>query len=65
MGHHQFLPIQVRGDDVIPLNFAVITGLRVRGELIPYDSGLVNDDAAFRWFLGRVPLHSGEMATYG
>lgn len=50
---------------VTPLDFAAITRLRVGGEPIPYDSGLVNDNAALRWFLRRVPLHSGGMATYG
>ncbi|XP_058217451.1 protein MAINTENANCE OF MERISTEMS-like [Rhododendron vialii] len=50
---------------VTPLDFAAITGLRVGGDPIPYDSSLVLDDAALRWFLGRVPCHSGGMAAYG
>ncbi|XP_058192087.1 protein MAINTENANCE OF MERISTEMS-like [Rhododendron vialii] len=49
---------------VTPLDFAAITGLRVGGDPIPYDSSLVLDDAALRWFLGRVPRHSGGMAAY-
>ncbi|XP_058211643.1 protein MAIN-LIKE 2-like [Rhododendron vialii] len=50
---------------VTPLDFEAITGLRVGGDPIPYDSSLVLDDAALRWFLGRVPRHSGGMAAYG
>ncbi|XP_058185756.1 protein MAIN-LIKE 2-like [Rhododendron vialii] len=50
---------------VAPLDFATITGLRVGGDPIPYDSSLVLDDAALRWFLGRMPRHSGGMAAYG
>jgi Plant mobile domain len=50
---------------ITPLDFAAITGLRVGGDPIPYDSSLVFDDTALRWFLGRVPRHSGGMATYG
>lgn len=50
---------------ITPLDFAVITGLRVGGEPIPYNTGLVNDNAALKWLLGRVLLHSGGMATYG
>ncbi|KAI8530379.1 hypothetical protein RHMOL_Rhmol11G0053600 [Rhododendron molle] len=50
---------------VTPLDFAAITGLRVGGELIPYDPSIVLDDVALRWFLGRVPRHSGGVAEYG
>lgn len=38
---------------VKPLDFAAITGLRVGGEPIPYDMGLMNDNAALKWFLRR------------
>ncbi|KAI8560016.1 hypothetical protein RHMOL_Rhmol04G0221900 [Rhododendron molle] len=48
-----------------PLDFAAITGLRVRGDPIPYDLSIVLDDAALRWFLGQVPRHSGGVAEYG
>ncbi|KAI8571321.1 hypothetical protein RHMOL_Rhmol01G0110600 [Rhododendron molle] len=49
----------------MPLDFAAITGLRVGGDPIPYDSSIVLDDVALRWFLGRVPRHSGGVAEYG
>ncbi|KAI8568939.1 hypothetical protein RHMOL_Rhmol02G0239600 [Rhododendron molle] len=36
-------------------DFAAITGLRVGGEPIPFDSGIHVDPAALEWFLGEVP----------
>ncbi|KAI8529994.1 hypothetical protein RHMOL_Rhmol11G0019500 [Rhododendron molle] len=50
---------------VTPLDFAVITGLRVGGEPIPFDPSINLDDTASEWFLGRVPRHSGGVAEYG
>ncbi|KAI8559157.1 hypothetical protein RHMOL_Rhmol04G0151600 [Rhododendron molle] len=50
---------------VTPLDFAAITGLRVGGEPIPFDSTIDLDDAALKWFLGRVPRHNGGVAEYG
>jgi len=38
---------------VTPLDFSAITGLRVGGEPVPFDSGLYRDSAAVRNFLGR------------
>ena len=38
---------------ITPLDFAAITGLRVGGDPIPFDSGLFLDRAAVRHFLGR------------
>ena len=38
---------------VTPLDFSAITGLRVGGEPVPFDSGLYRDSAAVRHFLGR------------
>jgi hypothetical protein len=38
---------------VTPLEFSAITGLRVGGEPVPFDSGLYRDSAAIRHFLGR------------
>ncbi|XP_058225789.1 uncharacterized protein LOC131334672 isoform X2 [Rhododendron vialii] len=49
---------------VTPLDFAAITGLRVGGEPIPFDTGIYRDEAALRWFLGRVPDRDGEMVKY-
>lgn len=40
---------------VTPLDFAAIIGLRVGGDPIPFDTGIFRDEAALRWFLGRVP----------
>lgn len=40
---------------VTPLDFAAITGLRVGGDSIPFDTGLTNDDVVLQWFLGFVP----------
>jgi hypothetical protein len=37
---------------VTPSDFAAITGLRVGGEPIPFDSGIHGDSAALAWFLG-------------
>ncbi|KAI8538200.1 hypothetical protein RHMOL_Rhmol09G0084200 [Rhododendron molle] len=50
---------------VTPLDFAAITGLRVGGEPIPFDPSIDLDDTALRWFIGRVPRHSGGVAEYG
>jgi hypothetical protein len=38
---------------ITPLDFAAITGLRVGGDPIPFDSGLYLDPAAIRHYLGR------------
>jgi hypothetical protein len=48
-----------------PLDFSAITGLRVGGVPIPFDSGIGGDDAALKWFLGFKPNKEGETATYG
>ncbi|KAI8572042.1 hypothetical protein RHMOL_Rhmol01G0167700 [Rhododendron molle] len=50
---------------VTPLDFAAFIGLRVGGEPIPFDPSTDLDDTALRWFLGRVPRHSGGVAEYG
>ncbi|KAI8568017.1 hypothetical protein RHMOL_Rhmol02G0165900 [Rhododendron molle] len=47
------------------IDFTAITGLRVGGEPIPYDSSIELDDVALEWFLGQVPRHSGRVAQYG
>lgn len=49
---------------VTPLDFAAITGLRVGGEPIPFDSGLYTDEAALRHYLGRVPSRTDLMVKY-
>ncbi|KAI8524807.1 hypothetical protein RHMOL_Rhmol13G0178500 [Rhododendron molle] len=49
---------------VTPTNFATITGLRVEGEPIPFDSGIQNDRAALEWFLGDVPKIEEGMVRY-
>ncbi|KAI8530371.1 hypothetical protein RHMOL_Rhmol11G0052900 [Rhododendron molle] len=49
---------------VTSLDFAVITGLRVEGESIPFDSGLQRDASVLRWFLGEVPEKGEEMVWY-
>ena len=48
-----------------PLDFSALTGLRVGGDPIPFDSGIGRDEAALRWFLGFVPTREGETSTYG
>ncbi|KAI8547640.1 hypothetical protein RHMOL_Rhmol07G0211200 [Rhododendron molle] len=50
---------------VTPLDFATLTGLRVRGEPIPFDSGIHRDTAALEWFLGQGPLHRGKKKSRG
>ncbi|KAI8538348.1 hypothetical protein RHMOL_Rhmol09G0095900 [Rhododendron molle] len=47
-----------------PTDFAAITGLRVGGDPIPFDSGINGDKEALRWFLGHVPTGSAEMVPY-
>lgn len=47
-----------------PLDFAAITGLRVGGKPIPFDTGIYRDEAALRWFLGRVLDRDKEMVKY-
>ncbi|WP_140189375.1 hypothetical protein, partial [Xylella fastidiosa] len=42
-----------------PLDFSALTGLRVGGDPIPFDSGIGRDEAALRWFLGFVPTREG------
>lgn len=49
---------------VTPLDFAAITGLIVGGEPIPFDTGIHKDEAALRWFLGRVPHRDQKMVKY-
>lgn len=49
---------------VTPLDFVAITGLRVGGEPILFDTGIYRDEAALRWFLGRVPNRDEEMVKY-
>ncbi|KAI8559656.1 hypothetical protein RHMOL_Rhmol04G0190200 [Rhododendron molle] len=56
--------LRFREMTVTPLDFAAITGLRVGGEPIPYDQSLVLEDEALRWFLGRVPRHSGGASLF-
>ncbi|KAI8568937.1 hypothetical protein RHMOL_Rhmol02G0239600 [Rhododendron molle] len=45
-------------------DFAAITGLRVGGEPIPFDSGIHVDPAALEWFLGEVPQVERGAARY-
>ncbi|KAI8559363.1 hypothetical protein RHMOL_Rhmol04G0167400 [Rhododendron molle] len=49
---------------VTPADFAAITGLRVGGEPIPFDSGIQNDRVALEWFLGEAPRIEEGMARY-
>ncbi|KAI8574623.1 hypothetical protein RHMOL_Rhmol01G0368500 [Rhododendron molle] len=49
---------------VTPTDFAAITGLRVRGDPIPFDSGIQEDPVALRWFLGDVPRIERGAARY-
>ncbi|KAI8573239.1 hypothetical protein RHMOL_Rhmol01G0263100 [Rhododendron molle] len=49
---------------VTPADFAAITGLRVGGEPIPFDSNIQNDQAALEWFLGDAPKIEEGMAKY-
>ena len=49
---------------VTPTDFAAITGLRVGGEPIPFDTGIHADLAALKWFLGKVPKVDAGMARY-
>ncbi|XP_058185541.1 protein MAINTENANCE OF MERISTEMS-like [Rhododendron vialii] len=49
---------------VTPTDFTVITGLRVRGEPIPFDSGIQDDPVALKWFLGEVLKIEEGMAWY-
>ncbi|KAI8563793.1 hypothetical protein RHMOL_Rhmol03G0136700 [Rhododendron molle] len=49
---------------VTPTDFVAITGLRVRGEPMPFDSGIQNDRAALEWFLGEAPKIKEGMARY-
>lgn len=49
---------------VTPLDFMAITGLRVGGEPIPFDSGIHRDVAALRWFLGQVPVGGEETVRH-
>ncbi|XP_058180491.1 uncharacterized protein LOC131298986 [Rhododendron vialii] len=50
---------------VTPADFAAISGLRVGGDPIPFDSGIQEDEAALEWFLGEVPKVEEGMARYG
>lgn len=49
---------------VIPLDFMVIKGVRVRRESIPFNTGIYKADTALRWFLGRVPDRDEEKGKY-
>ncbi|KAI8571967.1 hypothetical protein RHMOL_Rhmol01G0162100 [Rhododendron molle] len=49
---------------VMPTDFVVITGLRVGGEPIPFDSDIHNDRAALEWFLREVPRIEEGMVWY-
>ncbi|KAI8538356.1 hypothetical protein RHMOL_Rhmol09G0096500 [Rhododendron molle] len=49
---------------VMPTNFATITGLRVGGDPIPFDSGIHEDPSALEWFLGEVPKVERGAARY-
>ncbi|KAI8560438.1 hypothetical protein RHMOL_Rhmol04G0255200 [Rhododendron molle] len=49
---------------VTPADFTAITGLRVGGEPIPFDSGIQNDQVALEWFLGDAPKIEEGMAKY-
>ncbi|KAI8555012.1 hypothetical protein RHMOL_Rhmol05G0141100 [Rhododendron molle] len=49
---------------VTPKDFAVITGLRVGEEPIPFDTGIHGDVAALEWFLREVPLLDDDMVKY-
>ncbi|KAI8529894.1 hypothetical protein RHMOL_Rhmol11G0010200 [Rhododendron molle] len=49
---------------VTPVDFATITGLKVGGEPIPFDSGIHNDRAALKWFLRKVPKIEKGMVRY-
>lgn len=49
---------------VTPLDFAAITGRRVGGEPIPFNTGIHRDVVALRWFLGQVPNRDEEMVKY-
>lgn len=60
VGHH--LPF--RDKTITPLDFATITGLRVDGDLIPFDSSLYRDTTALEFYLGRVPTEVDHMVRY-
>ncbi|KAI8559581.1 hypothetical protein RHMOL_Rhmol04G0185500 [Rhododendron molle] len=49
---------------VTPTDFAAITGLRVGGDPISFDSGIHADPAALEWFLGEVPKIERGAARY-
>ncbi|KAI8546936.1 hypothetical protein RHMOL_Rhmol07G0158400 [Rhododendron molle] len=49
---------------VTPADFAAITGLRVGGGPIPFDSGIQNDQVALEWFLVEAPRIEEGMARY-
>ncbi|KAI8568397.1 hypothetical protein RHMOL_Rhmol02G0195800 [Rhododendron molle] len=49
---------------VTPADFVAITGLRVGGEPIPFDSGIQNDQVALEWFLGDAPKIEEGMVKY-
>ncbi|KAI8537838.1 hypothetical protein RHMOL_Rhmol09G0055200 [Rhododendron molle] len=49
---------------VTPADFAAITGLRVGGEPIPFDSSIQDDRVALEWFLGDAPKVEEGMAKY-
>ncbi|KAI8560122.1 hypothetical protein RHMOL_Rhmol04G0231400 [Rhododendron molle] len=49
---------------VTPADVVAITGLRVGGEPIPFDSGIQDDQVALDWFLGDSPKIEEGMARY-
>ncbi|XP_058224951.1 protein MAINTENANCE OF MERISTEMS-like [Rhododendron vialii] len=49
---------------VTPSDFAALTGLRVGGEPIPFDSEMYRDPEALAWFLGQAPAGEAETVHY-
>jgi hypothetical protein len=49
---------------VTPTDFSALTGLRVGGDPIPFDSGIHEDRVALQWFLGMVPAGRAEMVSH-
>lgn len=49
---------------VTSLDFTAITGPRVEGEPISFDTSIHRDEEALRWFLRRVPDWDEEMVKY-
>ncbi|XP_058191107.1 uncharacterized protein LOC131308255 [Rhododendron vialii] len=47
-----------------PSDFAALTGLRVGGEPISFDSEIYRDTGALEWFLGQAPAGEAETIHY-